>query len=63
MSPAFAPSQRKLLDLKTELRRLKAGNRLLDVGRKAPDADEADRSWVVNAALTSGVSGLYTGMK
>ena len=63
MNPAFASSRRKLDDLGRELNRLQRGNRLLDVVRFAQDYDEADKSWVVNAAMSAGVSGLYTGME
>jgi hypothetical protein len=63
MNPAFAASQRKLLDLDQEWKRLQDGNRLLNLIRHADGAGEEQRSWVVNAALSSGISGLYTGME
>jgi hypothetical protein len=63
MNPAFAPSARKLTELGKELTRLQIGNRLLDAVRSAQGFDEADKSWVVNAAVSAGVSGLYTGME
>jgi len=62
MNPAFAPSRRRLLDLRQEAERLEAGNRLLDLVRQA-DGDTENKAWVVNAAVSSGVSGLYTGME
>lgn len=63
MSPVFAASRRRLADLQREWERLSAGNQLLDVVRNATGYTEADKAWVVNAAISSGVSGLYTGME
>jgi hypothetical protein len=63
MNPAFAASARRLADLKREWERLESGNRLLDLVRHAQGVGDDQKSWVVNAALSSGVSGLYTGME
>lgn len=63
MNPAFASSARRLSDLGKELKRLQTGNRLLDAVRAAQGYEEADKSWVINAAVSAGVSGLYTGME
>jgi hypothetical protein len=62
MDPVFAATSRRLSDLSREHDRLIAGNLVLDILRNA-DVDEGVKRWVVNAALSAGVSGLYTGME
>lgn len=61
MDPAFAPAKRRLGDLRREWEKLRSGRQLLSIIRQS-DADEETKSWVVNATLSAGVSGLYTGM-
>ncbi len=63
MSPVFAASRRRLLDLRKEWGRLGAGNRMLDVLRQLPGQDDEQKAWMINAAISSGISGLYTGME
>lgn len=63
MNPAFAASQRRLRDLEKEWGRFRDGNRLLNVIRHADGVSEEQKAWVINAAVSSCVSGLFTGME
>lgn len=62
MDPAFAATRRRLGDMTRELERLQMARELLAVIHSA-DFGHETKAWVVNAALSSGVTGLYTGME
>ena len=63
MSPAFGASARKLADLKREWEQLLASRSLLMDFQHSLSGEKSTKRWIVNAALSSGVSGLYTGME
>ena len=62
MDPAFAATNRRLGDLQREWELLKESRQLLfDLNESSGDAKA--KAWITNAALSAGVSGLYTGME
>ncbi len=62
MDPVFAATKRRLGEMKIEWDRLKDARVLLSAVQTAPDRT-ATQTWISNAALSAGVSGLYTGME
>ena len=62
MDPAFAATRRRLDDLRREWERLRAAAEAVPALWKA-DASDETKSWIINAVLSAGVSGLYTGME
>lgn len=64
MNPAFAATKRRLSDLFIEWERLHTAKRAIQmVSKSASIADENVAAWIMNAALSAGVSGLYSGME